>query len=204
MESGYRCAPILAMAGGPAVIDGDRASGAVLMERFYPGTSLSAAYGQVDDLEIFCELATKISPLPTKEALPLEDYYLRIPEGLESFILEAVDPVFLHGDLHHENILLDGETWRPIDPKGLKGDPAFEAVAFLRNPIHLVPKMPDLFEFTVARLNRLSEKMGWSKRRMAGWLLIDRWFDVHDGSGSSDWADSLPVFWRVFEETSRG
>jgi streptomycin 6-kinase len=42
----------------------------------------------------------------------------------------------LHGDLHHENILLGERGWLSIDPKGLLGDPGFEAANMFYNPLH--------------------------------------------------------------------
>ena len=40
----------------------------------------------------------------------------------------------LHGDLHHYNILsAEREPWLAIDPKGIVGEPEYEAAAFLRN-----------------------------------------------------------------------
>lgn len=42
----------------------------------------------------------------------------------------------LHGDLHHENILLDGlGQWRAIDPHGLIGDPTYDVANFFGNPL---------------------------------------------------------------------
>jgi streptomycin 6-kinase len=40
------------------------------------------------------------------------------------------DPVVLHGDLHHDNILKNGNQWVTIDPKGIIGEPEFEIAAF--------------------------------------------------------------------------
>lgn len=41
----------------------------------------------------------------------------------------------LHGDLHHDNIMLSPRGWLAIDPKGLLGDPAFDLANFFYNPI---------------------------------------------------------------------
>ena len=41
----------------------------------------------------------------------------------------------LHGDLHHDNILLGERGWLAIDPKGLMGDPAFDAANLFYNPL---------------------------------------------------------------------
>lgn len=41
----------------------------------------------------------------------------------------------LHGDFHHENALLSGRGWLAIDPKGLIGDPAYDAANLFCNPL---------------------------------------------------------------------
>jgi streptomycin 6-kinase len=41
----------------------------------------------------------------------------------------------LHGDLHHENIMLGPRGWLAIDPKGVLGDPAFDAANLFYNPL---------------------------------------------------------------------
>ncbi|MEO9337190.1 aminoglycoside phosphotransferase family protein [Mesorhizobium sp. SB112] len=41
----------------------------------------------------------------------------------------------LHGDLHHENIMLGARGWLAIDPKGVFGDPAFDAANMFYNPL---------------------------------------------------------------------
>ena len=46
----------------------------------------------------------------------------------------APSPVALHGDLHHDNVILTRDGPMSFDPKGLMGDPAFELANALRNP----------------------------------------------------------------------
>jgi len=45
----------------------------------------------------------------------------------------AVRP--LHGDLHHDNILHGPRGWLAIDPKGVLGDPGFDAANMFYNPL---------------------------------------------------------------------
>ena len=57
----------------------------------------------------------------------------------------AMLDVLLHGDLHHDNILQNGDDearhsfsdggWLVIDPKGVIGESAYEVAAFIRNPM---------------------------------------------------------------------
>ena len=41
----------------------------------------------------------------------------------------------LHGDLHHENVIFGDRGWLAIDPKGVLGDPAFDAANMFSNPL---------------------------------------------------------------------
>ena len=41
----------------------------------------------------------------------------------------------LHGDLHHDNILHGPRGWLVIDPKGVLGDPGFDAANMFYNPL---------------------------------------------------------------------
>lgn len=41
----------------------------------------------------------------------------------------------LHGDLHHDNIVCGTRGWLSIDPKGLLGDPCFDAANLFYNPL---------------------------------------------------------------------
>ncbi|WP_405060561.1 aminoglycoside phosphotransferase family protein [Kribbella sp. NBC_01505] len=53
--------------------------------------------------------------------------------GVIDELVRKQPDVLIHGDLHHRNILsADREPWLAIDPKGLIGDPAYDAVTFLK------------------------------------------------------------------------
>lgn len=41
----------------------------------------------------------------------------------------------LHGDLHHDNIIHGPRGWLAIDPKGVFGDPAYDAANLFYNPL---------------------------------------------------------------------
>ena len=43
--------------------------------------------------------------------------------------------MLLHGDLHHENIMHGPRGWLAIDPKGVLGDPGFDAANMFYNPL---------------------------------------------------------------------
>ena len=58
----------------------------------------------------------------------------------------------LHGDLHHENIVLGPRGWLAIDPHGLIGDPALDAANFFYNPLERDDLCLDM-----ARARRIAE-----------------------------------------------
>lgn len=53
----------------------------------------------------------------------------------ERLLDEATDVRPRHGDLHHDNILSGPRGWLAIDPKGVLGDPGFDAANLFYNPI---------------------------------------------------------------------
>jgi streptomycin 6-kinase len=64
-----------------------------------------------------------------------ESLYLEAAEIAERLLSNPVDVRVLHGDLHHDNIMHGPRGWLAIDPKGLLGDPGFDAANFFYNPL---------------------------------------------------------------------
>lgn len=97
--------------------------------------------------------------------------------------------VTLHGDVHHYNILRDGQHgWTLIDPKGLVGERGYDIGTWLLNPMSF-DRRPDVPEMTDYRLNRFSELLGIERRRLWQWamahaVLSDCW-NV-EGVGTAD------------------
>lgn len=62
--------------------------------------------------------------------------HLRATAALaESLLASQRDAKPLHGDIHHDNILLGARGWLAIDAKGLIGDPAYDAANLFQNPV---------------------------------------------------------------------
>ena len=96
----------------------------------------------------------------------------------------------LHGDLHHYNILsAEREPWLAIDPKGIVGEPEYEAAAFLRN--NLLDK-PEPGRVLSMRVDQIAEEAALDRERTIGWGLADRvlsaWWS-YEQSGSADEGD---------------
>jgi len=61
--------------------------------------------------------------------------YIEAAEVAEALLANPYSEKPLHGDLHHDNILMSGRGWLAIDPKGVLGDPAFDAANLFYNPV---------------------------------------------------------------------
>ncbi|MBM7503977.1 aminoglycoside phosphotransferase family protein [Agromyces aurantiacus] len=101
---------------------------------------------------------------------------------------EEREPVVLHGDLHHANVLDFGERgWLAIDPKGLVGDAEFDVCNVLCNPHDraLAPgRLARQFGIVVA-------ETGFEERRVRDWLvawcaLSSTWFALDDDPERAD------------------
>ncbi len=96
-------------------------SGALLMERL--GEPLSSAWRPEDDdsaINVFLKLALAMRNVSSEEMTDLGSY-VGASDPLAMRLLETVtERTFLHGDLHHENILRDQQefVWLAIDPRG--------------------------------------------------------------------------------------
>lgn len=61
--------------------------------------------------------------------------YSDAAELADTLLSDVTDVRPLHGDLHHDNILKGPRGWLVIDPKGVLGDPAFDAGNMFYNPL---------------------------------------------------------------------
>jgi len=75
--------------------------------------------------------------------------YIKAAEMAQSLIADQRDVKPLHGDLHHENIMLSPRGWIIIDPAGLIGDAALDVANMFSNPL-------DRFDLT-----RDEERIAW-------------------------------------------
>ncbi len=65
----------------------------------------------------------------------VSDIYAEAAAVAERVLDDARDVRPLHGDMHHENILESPRGWLAIDPKGVLGDPCFDAANMFFNPL---------------------------------------------------------------------
>ncbi len=105
-------------------------------------------------------------------------------------------PVLLHGDLHHENILLDARSdWLAIDPHGVVGEAEFEVGSWMRNPVRDIGGWRNLPATLARRLDIFGERLGFDRQRLLGWSLAQAVMSVSwtvlDGAGH--WREGIAV-----------
>jgi streptomycin 6-kinase len=82
--------------------------------------------------------------------------------------------VVLHGDLHHENILLDDQSgWIAVDPKGVIGPHCLEVGRFLHNQLPSSLSVELREEMLRERLCIFSAELGYSREILAASGLVD-------------------------------
>jgi streptomycin 6-kinase len=131
-----------------------RDEGVLLLERAVPGDLLKSSLPKEKRIEIACKVIDKLhqAPIPSKEGFPtIEEWlaavdkewdlpkdHLKRARKLKNELVKKDfgRKVFLHGDLHQENILSNGNGWVVIDPKGLIGSPIHEIWACVEDPSH--------------------------------------------------------------------
>ena len=133
-------------------------------------------------------------PLPTRPVEQAETLF-------RDLTASSAEPVLLHGDLHHGNILAGRGVWLAIDPKGLVGEPAYEAGALLRNPMPLIFTHPDRSHLLTRRIALLAEELGCDAARIQGWgqaqAVLSALWSLEDNE--EGWRDAL-----TFAETLAG
>ena len=170
---------------------------AVLLE-YLPGNTLRMMVENGDDdkaTEIIAHLVKDLHAISMPEYLPdlphLHDWFETLfktaqdkthayKQQLEVAVKVAQDllsdnplPKLLHGDIHHENIILaeDG-TPKLIDPKGIIGDPVYDIANVMRNP-----DMKGLV--TKERIDRqisiFHEILGYDKNRILQFGFVHTW-----------------------------
>lgn len=169
-EATSGCVAALGLSGtlGPKVHRHDPTSGGLLMQRVLPGTKLlDSDLSEVENRHIFSEIVRRLPFEPTSGLLPLDKFF-------SSPTPPTRLPRWLHGDLHHGNILRTGRSWLAIDPKGLLGDFEFEFVAFMRNPLGRLPTGDNLRRLVCERTEWFCSHFALDPALLLQWIVIDQ------------------------------
>lgn len=167
---------------------------AVLIERAMGPLSLANMARGSEDAEatrILCAAARRLHMPrghPPTGLIALSDWFRDLPSAAESqggilarswevahgLLADPRDPVVLHGDLHHDNLLDFGPRgWLAIDPKCLIGERGFDYANIFTNPDLADPTRPvairpDIF---ARRLEIVTEESGVDRQRLLRWIL---------------------------------
>lgn len=192
------------------------AGGAQLLERAIPGISLLDDRDEPEGNELAAGVLRRLwRPAPegfvtvaeettrwadsmplrhVREMAPFERPLLDLAaETLRDLAASQGEPVLLHGDLHHGNVLAaEREPWLAIDPKPLVGEREFDVTALLRDRREDVLADPDPHARLQRRFDQLTELFDCDRRRLREWsfaILVDYalWdFEVNARTTGSD------------------
>jgi streptomycin 6-kinase len=172
--------------------------GGLLLERIEPGTMLAETSAADDDaatrvaadllrelwrpvdadglvsLETWCAAYARNADVLSHGGPGFPAELFQRADTLRAELLASTDePVLLHGDLHHFNVLRsDRADWLVIDPKGLVGDRCFDVCQFLCNPEPMPPSV------NRRRLDIFCAELGLDRQRVSEWCLVHAVLDA--------------------------
>ncbi len=181
--------------GAPQLLASDAEHGAMLLEKIVPGTTLKSYFPEDEEASLAIT-ATVIQQLhsakdPQDAAFPdierwhaslnvaspsnmiSEDLLTTAKQLSNHLIATQAQPVLLHADLHHDNILLgENDRWFAIDPKGIIGEPAYELGAFIRNPFMELRRQTNIQAILQRRVDAFAQYLELDRNRIVQWSFV--------------------------------
>lgn len=164
---------------------------ALLLERAIPGHTLQSYFPDRDSeaVHIACDIIENLHTAPTASTPPsrtpaerltkldkewdIPEHYLQKARMLRDELLAtAPASVFIHKDMHHDNILKHGDRWVIIDPKGVLGESAYEIAIFICSPVRQLIAAPDAHKIIKQRVAIAAERLSIDPRRIQNWTFI--------------------------------
>lgn len=217
-EAELRALQLLSGESTVKVLAFEKERGIMILERIKPGQTLA----EIEDDDQATIIAAKVmkvlmAPASADTNLPTvldrenslkriyqnyNDYQpvskTTIEEALSIFreLNRSIDkPYILHGDLHHYNILANGDgSWTAIDPKGLIGDREYEVVQYLLN------KLPEqrMEEITEKRIEIFVDVLNLNKERVLlraySHAVLATCWTIEDGQMQDSFLNTIQVF----------
>ncbi|HVT13266.1 MAG TPA: aminoglycoside phosphotransferase family protein [Fimbriimonadaceae bacterium] len=199
-NEGFRAQLAFSGRGGVEVLAYDVPTGSVLMPLIQPGKMLhEVTTDPTEEARIGSAVIRALEHRAIPGAVLIEDWYrpflavekaetipdalLRQAQRMAVRLLATTQSIrLLYGDLHHYNLLQQGDEWVSIDPKGLVADPVVEITAFLRNPCDSLKPTPELM---AARIRTFADELGYPAARIRDWgvahNVLSAWWDPPSG-----------------------
>jgi len=204
------------------LFDADRELGALLLQRLMPGTMLWQHGDNREQTRIAASVMRRLPvPVPTQYALPTfaqwierafhltrtewdpqermpRDLLDRAEEAFREIERDSPDDVVLHGDLHHENILLDERAgWAAIDPKGVIGPRCLEVGRFLQNQLPDDRPIEHRAAIVQERIAIFSAELGFPPKILLASGLVDcilsHCWSFEDDAITDDWYQGIEL-----------
>jgi streptomycin 6-kinase len=216
MESEIAALRLFNGEGACRLIDYDEEKSWMLLERLRPGVMLSTLENDEEATHIAVDVMQKIwRPAPKDDVfIRLSDWFdglkrlrmmfnggmgplneklvHRVEHSVKDFLAENHQPVLMHGDFHHFNILSSERGWLVIDPKGVIGPAGYEVGPFLINPWGDLLSGNNYQQMTKRRIDILHERLGFERDRIREWGLahavLSAWWSIED---HGDWHYAL-------------
>lgn len=203
--------------GACRLIDADEDRGFLLLERLTPGEMLATLQNDEEATHIAADVMKKIwrpvessgSSSALDQFIKLSDWFdglkrlremfdggtgplngklvERVERSVSEFLVENHDPILMHGDFHHYNILSSERGWLIIDPKGVIGPACYEVGPLLINPWGDLIKMKDVQQITRRRIDILHDHLGFERERIHEWglahAILSAWWSIEDNTG---------------------
>ena len=179
--------------GSIELVDYDDKYNALLLQQAVPGLTLKSLNQTHVDTVLDCYVevmqALHSKPLASNHGYPhISDWLMVLdnaaPENFPPLVLnKAIEiknrllktsdtKLFLHGDLHLDNILQNGSQWIAIDPKGVVGDPAFEVFAFDFIQSAELANKSNIGALLASRSELIAGKSNLSAQRIKEWAFV--------------------------------
>lgn len=167
----------------------DQEDGALLLKQAIPGTSLRSYFpnSEIEAVEIACDLIKKLRKAPVDNSfiflskrLEILDRNLSIPNNYlekarimrDILLKNSKNSILLHGDFHHDNILLKDNQWIVIDPNTIIGDPIYEIASFIVNPMPELLRNNNYSDIIKTRIDIFAKSLDIEARTIHNWCYI--------------------------------
>jgi streptomycin 6-kinase len=152
----------------------------LLVKRIRPATTLDDAAADYDEqLAVTGALVRRLHAagepplaLPPME-LHAQPYRRVLGDEVDRLVASSGPPAAVHADLHGDNVLLDGDRWLAIDPKGVRGDPCLDIWLLVCPQAPPLPDDPNAARHEIARrIGVYADAAGLDRARAAAWVRI--------------------------------